>query len=290
MNLDSFKKNVPLANHTTFKIGGPAKYFFEAGTKEEIIEAVKFAKENNLPFFILGGGSNVLALDEGYNGLIIKIKNAKLKIENSSIIADAGIMLCSLVKASLDASLSGLEWAVGIPGTFGGAVRGNAQAFGENIAGNLEEVEALDTNSLKIKTFNKEDCSYSEKNSIFKEKSSLIILSAKLKLKKGKKKEIDKKIKENLFYRKESQPFGFPSAGSVFVNEEGRDPSSVLIEKAGLKGKKAGRAMVSKKHAGFIVNLGGATAKDVLELIKIVKKEVKNKFAVNLKEEIQIIK
>ena len=283
------KKNISLAEHTTFKIGGKAKFFIETKNRQNIIEAVKFAQKNNLPFFVLGGGANMLFLDDGYDGLVIKIQNSKFKVLNSNITAEAGILLRDVVGKAADASLSGLEWAAGIPGSFGGAIRGNAQAFGENIAGNLEEVEFLDSSNLKVKKIKKKDCNYSEKNSLFKENSNLIILSAVLKLKKGKKEKIEKKMEKNLNDRKEKQPLGRPSAGSVFINEEGRESSSALIEKAGLKGRKIGQVMVSKKHAGFIVNLGRASAKDVLELIKIIKKEVKNKFNINLKEEIQII-
>jgi len=284
------QKNISLAKFTTFKIGGKAKYFVKVKTKKDIVEAVKFARENKLRFFVLGGGANSLALDEGFNGLIIRIRNSKFEIRKSKIIAGAGTLLKNLVSASAGASLSGLEWAAGIPASLGGSVYGNAQAFSFNMADIIEEVEVLDSKDYKVRKLNNKQCEFSEKNSIFKRNKNLIILSAVLKLKKGEKEEIKKIIREHLDLRKERHPLDYPSAGSVFVNKPDREPSSYLIEKAGLKGRKVGNAQVSEKHAGFIVNLGGATCKDVLELIKIIKKEVKNKFKISLKEEIQIIK
>ncbi|KPJ55295.1 hypothetical protein AMJ47_00235 [Parcubacteria bacterium DG_72] len=284
------QENISLKKLTTFKIGGKARYFVAAKTKQDIVEAINFARENKLRFFILGKGANVLAQDQGFNGLIIKIQNSKFKIQNSRITAGAGTPLKNLVEASAENSLLGLEWAAGVPGTIGGAVYGNAQAFDKKIEHNIEEVEVFDVETGKVKRITKQECQFSEKNSIFKMNKNLIILSVVLKLKKGNKQDIKKTIKENLDLRKQKHPLNLASAGSVFVNQSGQKPSSYLIEKAGLKGKRVGSAEVSKKHAGFIVNLGGAKSKDVLDLIKIVKKQVKDKFKVSLKEEIQIIK
>ncbi len=293
--LPKIQKNIPLAKHTTFKIGGPAKYFFIAKTKEELIRAVKWAKGFKLPFFVLGGGSNVLALDEGFDGLIIKTQNSKLKIQNhnsklKTIYVEAGTKLDDLVKLTARQALTGLEWAAGIPGTVGGAVYGNNQAFDIKMSDIVESVEVINTQNLKIKNLSKKQCKFSNKNSIFKKNRNLIILSAILKLKKGNKKEIKNKIKKHFVRRKKNHPLNFPSAGSVFINKNGTAPSGYLIEKAGLKGTKIGKAEISKKHAGFIVNLGGAKAKDVLKLIELTKRKVKNKFGINLQEEVQIIK
>ena len=269
------KENILLAKYTTFKIGGPARYFCIAKSKEDLIKAVKKAKELNLPFFILGEGSNVLALDKGYNGLIIRFQNLKLE---------------DLVKSSAKKSLTGLEWAAGIPGTVGGAVYGNVQAFDIKMSDIVKSVEVLNVKTLKIENLSKKQCQFSAKNSIFKKNRNLIILSVRIKLKKGNKEKIQKEIKEHLNLRERRHPLSFSSAGSVFVNKTGGLPSSYLIERAGLKGIKIGGAMVSKKHAGFIVNTGKAKAKDVLDLIKIIKRKVKSKFGITLKEEIQIIR
>ncbi len=207
----------------------------------------------------------------------------------------------NLIKLSARASLTDLEWAAGIPGTVGGAVYGNAQAFDIKMSDIIKSVEVLDTetlnpvrdkslNGVKIKNLLKKQCQFLAKESIFKKNKNLIILSVLLKLKKGNKERIQKEIKEHLNFRKQRHPLNFPSAGSVFVNKTGRLTSSYLIEKAGLKGTKVGGAKVSEKHAGFIVNTGKAKAKDVLDLIKIIKQKVKSKFGITLKEEIQIIK
>jgi len=315
------KKNISLAKHISFKIGGSARYFCIAKSKRDLIEAIKWAKQKKVPFFVLGGGSNVLALDQGYEGLVIKIRNSRFIIHNSEIYAEAGTKLEDLVKLSARQFLTGLEWAAGIPGTIGGAVYGNAQAFDIKMSDIVKSVEILNVktlnpvrdkslNGVKIKKLSKKQCQFSNKNSIFKKNKNLIILSVILKIKRGNKEKIKKEIREHLNFRKQRHPLSFPSAGSIFVNQESRImnqellkefpelrefnkegiiSSSYLIEKAGLKGTKIGGVKVSEKHAGFIVNTGEAKAKDVLDLIKIIKQKVKSKFGITLKEEIQII-
>jgi len=284
-----FQKNISLAKHTTFKIGGPAKYFCIAESKEDIIEAIKKAKEKKLPLFILGNGSNVLALDEGFDGLVIKIETRSLSTDRDRVSAEAGAELKDLLRLSAREGLTGLEWIAGIPGTVGGAIYGNAQAFDGKMSNLIKSVEVLDDRSLKIKKISQKKCQFSLKSSVFKKNKNLIIVSAVFKLKKGNKKEIRNKIKENLAWRKKRHPLNYPSAGSVFINRSKKFPSAYLIEQSGLKGRRVGDAQVSKKHAGFIINLGKAKAKDVLELIKIIKKEVKKKFRIKLEEEIQIV-
>ncbi len=288
------KENISLAKHTTFKIGGPARYFCIAKSKKDLIRAVKKAKELNLPFFILGGGSNVLALDKGYNGIVIKVQSSKFKVQNhnsklKTVYAESGVRLDSLVKLAVSNSLTDLEWAVGIPGRIGGAVYGNAQAFDIKMSDIIKSVEVLNVKTLKTENLSKKQCQFSAKNSIFKKNKNLIILSVVLKLKQGNKEKIQKEIKKYLSIRKQRHLLNFPSAGSIFINKTGGLASSYLIEKAGLKGTKIGGAKVSKKHAGFIINTGKAKAKDVLDLIKIIKQKVKSKFGITLKEEIQVI-
>ena len=257
-----FQRNILLKKYTTFRIGGAAKYFWVAKTKKELIEAVKFAKKHKLPFFILGGGSNVLVSDQGYQGLVIKFRTP-------------------LLSKFVD---KGLEWAAGIPGTVGGAISGNAGAFDGSMADVVKNVEVLDTRSRKIKIFKNKDCKFGYRDSIFKKNANLIILSVELRLERGD----PKKIKKHLSYRKKTQPLNFSTAGSVFQNTP-KFSAARLIEDCGLKGKKIGKAQISKKHANFIVNLGGAKAKDVLKLINLIKKEVKNKFGIKLEEEIQYL-
>jgi UDP-N-acetylmuramate dehydrogenase len=302
------KEKIPLKEYTTFKIGGPARYFFVAKSKEDLKNAILWAKKKKLPFFILGGGSNVLFSDNGFNGLVIKLQNTQYEIRNTKIVAEAGVPLQKLVLESVKKGLSGLENLAGIPGTLGGAIWGNAGAFGREIGDLVEEVKILQiaNGKLQIVNLKKEDCKFGYRESIFKKKN-WIILEATLKLKKGKKKEIEEKIKKILRLRKEKQPLEFPSAGSVFKNvpikkvpkkirekfkekiKDGFLPAGVLIDAVGLKGFQIGGAKISEKHANFIVNVGEAKASDVKELIEKIKKGVKKKFKIQLEEEIKLV-
>jgi len=303
------EKGVSLKKYLTFKIGGKAKYFLVAKNKNQILNGILWAKKKRIPFFILGGGSNVLFSDKGYEGLVIKLQNTKYQIRNTKIVAESGVSLQKLVIESAKRGLSGLENLAGIPGTLGGAIYQNAGAFGREIGDLVEEVEILKIENckLKIEKLKNKDCKFSYRDSIFKRKKNWIILGATLKLKKGKKKEIEEKIKEILKLRKEKQPLEFPSAGSVFKNvpienvpkkirekfkekiKNGFLPAGALIEVAGLKGYQIGGAKISKKHANFIVNTGNAKASDVLKLIEIIKEKVKKKFRVQLEEEIELV-
>jgi UDP-N-acetylmuramate dehydrogenase len=303
------KEKIPLKEYTTFKIGGPARYFFVAKSKEDLKNAILWAKKKKLPFFILGGGSNVLFSDNGFDGLVIKLQNTQYEIRNTKIVAEAGVPLQKLVLELARRGLSGLENLAGIPGTLGGAIWGNAGAFGREIGNLVEEVKVLDVGSskLEVKKLKNKGCKFGYRGSVFKRRKNWIILEATLKLKKGKKKEIEEKIKEILKLRKEKQPLEFPSAGSVFKNvsiekvpkeirekfkekiKNGFLPAGVLIEAAGLKGFQIGGAKISEKHANFIVNVGNAKASDVKELIEKIKKEVKKKFKIQLEEEIKLV-
>jgi len=260
INRFKIQKNIPLAEYTTFKIGGPAKYFFVAKNTQDLIKAVEFAQEKKLPFFILGGGSNLLVSDKGFAGLVIAAESKQLIINNNKIIAEAGVKLSDLVKVSSQAGLTGLEWAINIPGTIGGAVKCQASAFGQNISKIVKKIKKIDK----------------------------IILSVELVLKKGDKKKSQRLIKEYFKKRKDSQPLDYPSAGCVFKNPAGRFAGQ-LIEECGLKGKQIGQAMISQKHANFIINLGNAQAKDVRKLIQLIKKSVNKNFKINLEEEIDYL-
>ena len=269
-----FQKNVSLKNYTNFRIGGKAKYFFSAKTEEELIETVRIAREMNLPFFILGGGSNLLVSDKGFNGLVVKF----------------GEPLSSYV-------FKGLEWAVGIPGTVQGAVYGNAGAFGKSMKDDVKTVTVLkipkskseSSSKFQIQKYGNKKCCFGYRDSVFKHDKNLIILSVEIK----KRKINPKKIKEYLNYRKQRHP-QLPSAGSVFKNSPsgtavGETPAAILIHKAGLTGKKIGGAQVSEKHSNFIVNLGNAKAEDVKKLIHFIKRKVKKQFKIELEEEIQYL-
>ena len=305
----NIKKNVPLAPYTTFKIGGPAKFFVEVENEEQVIEALKYAKENNLNFFILAGGSNILVNDKGFNGLVIKLNNTHFEIEDSKIECGAGANLSRAVVKSVESKLTGIEWAAGIPGTVGGAVRGNSGAFGGEMKDVIKEVSVLEIDGLNIKKFTKEECAFSYRSSIFKEKQNIIILSVVLELEEA----IDaeksrKKIKEIIEKRSSKQP-QYPSAGSFFKNPVVKDkevikafeedtglimkddkiPAGWIIEEAGLNIKEIGGAQISEKHSNFIINTGKATAEDIVILAGIVRQKIRSKFGVQLQEEIQYV-
>jgi len=307
------KRDISLKEFTTFKIGGKARYFLEAKKREDLISVLKLAKKFKIPFFILGGGSNILVSDRGFNGLIVKMKNTKYEVKDGLIFCEAGAPLSSLVSMAAKNNLTGLEWAAGIPGTIGGAIYGNAGAFGSSIGEIVKEVEVLKIKNCKFELtkLKNKDCQFSYRGSIFKKNPNLIILSVKLKLKKGEKNKIEEKMKKYLDYRRSTQPLNFPSAGSIFKNftlhrnaiygagpalkvvlkkfNKKEIPAAYLIEKCGLKGKRVGNVKISEKHANFIINLGNAKAREVKKLINLTKKKVKEKFGIELKEEIQYL-
>ena len=289
------KQNEPLANHCTYRIGGPARVLFLAANEREIVAGIEIAKEKNFKMMILGGGSNVLFSDCGFDGLVLKLANNFIKIaeekENRAVVlAGAGVPLAALVRFALDNSLAGMEWAAGIPGTVGGAVRGNAGAFGREIGASVSRMRALEISGKGVAPaiIGKEDCAFGYRESIFKRNKNLVITAAKFILEKGNADEIAAKVKECAKKKRVSQPLDFPSAGSVFKNPEGFFAARI-IEDCGLKGRSAGGAQISEKHANFIVNRGNAKASDVLELIAQIKIAAKEKFAVDLKEEIEIV-
>jgi len=313
--LPETKKDILLAEYTTYKIGGPAKYFFVAKNKDDLLKALEIAKKLKLQVFILGGGSNLLVSEKGFKGLVIKIEVSGMEVRANKIVAGAGIALSKLSTYAMENSLSGIEWSFGIPGaTLGGSIYGCAQAFGEIISDNISNVEALDLKNFKIKNFTKDQCKFSLKSSIFKNPpaggKNLIIVSAVLSLRSEDKDKIKQKMEEGMNYRKTNHPINFPSAGSTFVNpeikiknkkllekypelvgfnEKGTIPAGYLIQKSGLQGKIIGGAQISQMHANFIINTGKAKAKDVLVLIKLAKQKVKKNFGIELQTEVQML-
>jgi len=283
--LPRVRENVSLKSHNTFRIGGKARYFFVAKNKEDLIKAITTVTDLKLPLFVLGNGSNLLISDKGFKGLVIKIKNQKSKIKNNLICVEAGVSLGQLVNIASKNNLTGLEWAIGIPGTVGGAIAGNAGAFNKSIGENVSGVEVYDVRNKRIKIFKIKNCKFSYRESIFKKNRNLIIISVKLRLNKGNKEKIKQKMKAYLNHRIETQPLKLPSIGSIFKNSKGFFAAE-LIEKCGLKGKKVEDVKISEKHANFIVNLGKGKARDVVKLISLIKKKVKGKFGVILEEEI----
>ena len=295
------KLNELLSKHTTFKIGGPADYFVIVNSTENLIATLKIAEENSIKYFILGGGSNILVSDEGFEGMVIKVNNNLMKIESDIIIADAGCSTVQVAQNSIKEKLTGFEWGVCIPGTIGGAVRGNAGAMGSEMKDLVEKVEALCGGEMV--ELNNKECKFGYRDSVFKSNGVNIILRVHLKLKKGESKNLLAEALKHIQFRKNTQPSGF-SSGCVFKNvslegfkgeapkefvKKGWISAGWLIEKSGLKGEKIGDAQISEKHANFIINLGGAKARDVAQLIAEIKEKVYDRFGVNLEEEIHIV-
>ena len=308
--LPHVQAGIALKNHTTYKIGGPAKYFFVAKTKDDLLLALEVAKNFKLPVFILGGGSNLLIAEKGFKGLVIKIGNTGIEFQGKKAFVGAGANITKLAYLSADRGLSGIEWAAGVPGTVGGSIYGNAQAFGSKISHIIRSVEAINSKTLEMENFSTEQCQFSLKNSIFKKNTNLAIVSAVLEFEEKSVEHIKSQIKEFLHYRRTKHPMEFPSAGSVFVNpeikitnkkllekfpelfeynEKGAIPAGYLIQKSGIQGKKIGKAQISGKHANFIVNLGGAKASDVMSLINLARKKVKKNFGITLVPEVQFV-
>ena len=288
--------NEPLASHTSFNIGGPADVFVTVENEKELAKAINFAKAENIRYFLLGNGSNVLASDEGFRGIIIKLSGDfnTATVDGEIIKAGAGITLSKLAGLAMNSSLTGLEFASGIPGTLGGALFMNAGAYGGEMKQIVTKVKVL----KNIPTANDTDCEgcgaiieltgeemqFGYRHSILKEKN-YIALSCEMKLEKGDKETIASYMRELALKRKEKQPLEYPSAGSTFKRPEGYFAGK-LIEDAGLGGYTVGGAQVSEKHKGFVINKGGASAKDVKDLIDYVIKTVKEKDNVTLEPEV----
>ncbi len=316
-------ENELLARYCTFKIGGPAKYFFIAKNSEEIVKAAETAQNLGLKIFVLSGGSNVLFADTGFDGLVIKVSSNKYKIiseppqpllgKEGKIEADAGVKLAEIVKVAAENGLMGLEWAAGIPGTVGGAVRGNAGAYGKATGDVVEEVEVIKVSSFKfqVSSYSKEECGFGYRDSIFKREGG-IILKVVLKLEKGDKNKIKEEM-DKIFKARDGKIPADSSAGSFFKNVEvtdeivktikeythedvpadfiskGKIPAAWLITQCDLKGKQIGGAKISEKHANFIVNAGNATAGDVIALASLVKMKVRDEVGVQLQEEVEYV-
>lgn len=279
-----YRQNEPMRAHTTFKIGGEADIFIIPASPAALISAVKKCTELEIPYFILGNGSNLLVSDGGIEGAVISLAGINgISAEGEKITCGAGAMLSSVCLKALSLSLTGLEFAYGIPGTAGGALYMNAGAYGGQMADVIESAECL-TASGEIKTLKKEDMRLGYRSSVFK-KGGLIIISLTLALKKGDKAEIKAEMDELLNRRKQKQPLEYPSAGSTFKRPEGYF-AGALIEKNGLKGLSVGGAQVSEKHAGFVINRGGATAADVKALIGKIQKKVFENDGVMLEPEV----
>lgn len=280
--------NEPMASHTTFKIGGPADYFVMPETSEELAAVLKLCKEENMPYFILGNGSNLLVGDKGFRGAVIQLyKNFDgICLEGTKITAKAGAMLIRVAKEAGKAGLTGLEFASGIPGTIGGAMVMNAGAYGGEMKDVVAAVTVL-TKEGEIKTLSGKEMNFRYRGSVV-EDEGYIVLEAVMELKEGNLEEIQARMEELSLQRRTKQPIEYPSAGSTFKRPEGYFAGK-LIQDAGLRGYQVGGAQVSEKHCGFVINAGGATAADVMNLMQDVSDKVNAQFGVTLEPEVKKI-
>jgi UDP-N-acetylmuramate dehydrogenase len=292
--------------HTTFKIGGPVDYFLTIDSTDSLVDALKFLDSEGVSYFILGGGSNMLVRDEGFRGVAIQIKDTRCEIQDTVVQCAAGCSTVEVAQKSIAAGLTGFEWGVGVPGTIGGAVRGNAGAMGGEMKDSVDRVEIY--RDGEIVEITNAECEFGYRDSVFKHQSD-IILRVYLRLKKTEDVSGMKQAMDNLMYRNKTQPQGYASIGCIFKNVEyriwnlesrkidlpdefikkGKVSAGWLIDQSGMKGVRVGNAQVSERHGNFIINLGGATAQDVLSLIEQVKEKVYDTTGVEIEEEIQII-
>lgn len=307
------KKDEPLAKHVNFRLGGPADGYIEVKTVDELISAIRGAKTGQIPWVVLGGGSNVLIADAGFRGLVIQVALRQWSREGLRVRAEAGVLSVFLARATVMEGLAGFAWAIGLPGTVGGAVRGNAGCFGGEMKDVVETVEVYDSSSDQLRTITAVEAKFAYRDSIFKKLNPApVILAVNLLLEPGDVAAGKRVLDDVMRRRKEKQPQDASSAGCMFKNftlngkedlwklrqetdipqefsEARLIPAGWLIEQAGVKGVRIGDAEVSEKHGNFCLNRGQATADQVLQLVSLVKTKVRNRLGVQLEEEVQLI-
>lgn len=303
------RKNVSLAPFTTFHIGGKADYFVETSGALELAEAFEYAQTHHLSVRVLGGGSNVIFPDAGFRGLIVRILDGGTRISGQRVSCGAGIKLFDIVRETVAAGLAGIERLAGIPGSFGGAIRGNAGAFGTEIGDVVVSVKVFIQETGMIKEYKQADCRFAYRTSVFKDNPNLIILSAEMCLAEGDRVALEKIIQETIVKREAKHPQDAKCAGSFFINPVVKDeklreefekdtgmrvrdetlPAGWLIDFVGLRGKKIGGAMISDKHPNYLVNTGTATAEDVMMLASLVKTRVRDELGIRLRAEVQFV-
>lgn len=307
------QENVSLRPHTVFKIGGRARFFVEVCSREDMQSALEFAKTKGLPFFMAGAGSNILVSDKGLNGLFIKNLAKNTEIKGEEMFCESGAMMPYIADRAAKAGLSGFEWGIGVPGTVGGSVRGNAGCYGGEMKDVVRSVEVFDADNRRTRTFLNEECEFHYRDSVFKRNPGIVVLSATLVLKKGTEVAVRARMRELTKRRGDTQDIGAKCAGCIFKNvlwarrdinkeelirrfpalnrfeNDSAISAGFLIDEAGLKGKKIGGAQISRKHTNFFINSGDATAEDIVMLIAIAKEYVHRKFGILLEEEIQYV-
>lgn len=277
--------NEPLAPHTWMKVGGPADYYLEPLNRQEVINIVNYFREQEYPYLILGRGSNLLVSDLGFRGAVINLEQAlnALRIEGDLVIAEAGVRLSKFVDFCIQHGRAGVEMLPGIPGTVGGAVVMNAGAYGGETADHIVEVEVLREGEVQIVP--KERCGFSYRRSSFEHD---VVLSASFRLPHGDREALQRRRRELIMKRNETQPLELPNSGSMFKNPPGTYAAK-LIEQVGLKGKRIGGAQISPRHANFIVNLGGATADDIMRLLDLARRSVYQNTGIQMELEVKLV-
>lgn len=285
MNQEDIKLEEPMKIHTSFRVGGPAKVFLNIRSEEILTKVLLLLKEKQLPFFVIGNGSNLLVSDEGYEGVILYLSEefAQIKIQGNKVIAGAAAFLGKIAKNAMEAGLSGLEFAAGIPGSLGGGVVMNAGAYGGELSQVITRVRVMNAVG-NIIILEKDELLLGYRTSIFKIQP-FIILSVTMELQPGNKEEILEKMTKYNQARREKQPLEFPSAGSTFKRPEGHFAGKLIMD-AGLRGFSVGDAQVSEKHCGFVINKGNATATQIRTLMEEVSSKVKEQFDVELEPEV----
>lgn len=280
------KRDEPMKKHTTFRIGGPADFFVTPEDESQFLAAVMACRQEGVPYYILGNGSNLLVSDKGYRGTVIETEKAlcRLEVQDHILKAGAGILLSALSKEAMRRSLTGLEAASGIPGTLGGGVVMNAGAYGFELKDVLRSVKVLDKEG-QVRTIPAEELKLGYRYSLIPE-AGHIVLEASLQLDRGDQDKIRARMEELAIQRRSKQPLEYPSAGSTFKRPEGHFAGK-LIDEAGLRGFRVGGAQISEKHCGFVINRGDATAEDVMELCRQVQERVFRQFGVNMDMEIR---
>ncbi len=289
-----------LAPQTYFKVGGPAEAYVELSDEQQILQLVKFCRENNVPLTILGGGSNIIVSDQGIQGVVLKLTNDEFElVDDNTVRVGAGLKTALLVRKAVDAGLTGLEFFLGVPGNVGGAVYNNAHYLEDLMGEHISRVKIIDEQG-RVSWLTNEECRFGYDRSRFQQTKE-VILQVEFSLQKGSLEESQEKIRQATVYRAETQPLGVPSSGCIFQNTPNTPelkerfpqfadrefvPGGFLIDQAGLKGAREGDIVVSDKHAAFFVNTGQGKAADIQKLINHVKSTVEEKFGVKLKEEV----
>lgn len=309
----TIKADEPLASHTVFKIGGPSRRFVEAQTSEDFVAALAAAAAAGEPWCILGAGSNVLVADHGFPGTVIHPVGGAVAISGDTVVADAAVPMARVVRESLAAGLRGFEWAIGVPGTIGGSVVGNAGCFGGEMQGVLRAVRMFDAARGATRVFSPPELGFGYRESVFKRHPEWVVLSATIRLSPGDRRQGQALVREHTRERLGRQDIGSQSAGCIFKNVAwdrlgstrqrllerfpGLPPSGTvpgipagfLVDQVGLKGYRIGSAKISERHGNFVVNMGGATAEEVVMLIALAKERVRSTFGVLLEEEIRYL-